>query len=477
MAGKTLEELMAAGAEPVSAQPAAPAKTGGKTFEELTSQGAQPAETPPEAAKPSLGKSLQGAAANGPTFGNYPELRGLSNALTFKAHGDPRPLVDIYREQRDQGRATKEAQSKAYPLAYKAVELAAGVPAAAMAGTSGLASMAVGALGASGASKADLTKGEVGQYLGDLGTGALMGKVVHSAAPYVSKGISYLSSGARSLAGRAAAAAAGVKGEGAKEVGRELIDSGVNRFGAGSETLLNRVRPVREEAGQAIGKSLNELNQMSSNGSGLTTEGLASDAARRIAKKFSHPSQQATRDSLLEELQRLAEHGPKGEALSFPEVNALKSGYDPKVNWQSLKPPEFQKGIKLIRGTIGNKLENQALGVDAETGQRLLGENARFGRLADAQDALEAKFNSESPAPGAYPLAQAARGHFTHLIADALGPRALSSGASVLERGAQLGTPAAQLGAGALLNPGAEGREAPDMREALLRALQEYGKH
>ena len=110
-------------------------------------------------------------------------------AQGIKGDIGPTTAGEFYRQSREEGREDIAQAQEAHPLAFGAAEFAGGmlVPgmgaAGAAKGAAGLAKAGrlagvgagSGALGAVGTSEADLTKGEIGEFAGDVATGAAFG--------------------------------------------------------------------------------------------------------------------------------------------------------------------------------------------------------------------------------------------------------------------------------------------------------------
>jgi hypothetical protein len=86
---------------------------------------------------------------------------------------DNAPLTEVYRQAREELRATTERAQRSAPGAFLAGQVAGGVAQAAAAPVTGMGRLAaLGGLQALGLSEADVTKGEVGKAALDVATGA-----------------------------------------------------------------------------------------------------------------------------------------------------------------------------------------------------------------------------------------------------------------------------------------------------------------
>lgn len=136
--------------------------------------------------KPSVWESGLRGGAQTLTAGFADEGTAAVLAIKAKAAGDPRPIEEIYAQQRDESRANYKAAEEANPGAYMVGEgagvvgsmLIPGLGELGAAKTLGGAVLGGAALGAAqglGSSEADLTKGDVGGAALDTGLGALLG--------------------------------------------------------------------------------------------------------------------------------------------------------------------------------------------------------------------------------------------------------------------------------------------------------------
>jgi hypothetical protein len=206
------EELVA----PLSAAPAASA--GGWAATPPTARELAAAQ----ADDPSMLESFGRGAAQGATFGFADELTG-----GLEAGGDALDDLSLdnflknYRKHRDESRANYERAEKANPIASGlgnltgaiAPALLSGGGSLAASGAAGLGQAALraaavgagsGALAGAGTSTADLTQGDVGNFAGDVGKGAVMGGVLGGAMPLAgaaTKGVGKLAGGALDKAG------------------------------------------------------------------------------------------------------------------------------------------------------------------------------------------------------------------------------------------------------------------------------------
>lgn len=143
-----------------------------------------------------------------------------------KSTGDQlRSMVNVYRQARDSERGENDRAKAADPNAYLAGNIVGGLPAA-IAAPSGQGSKllqllktagggaAIGGINAAGESRADLTKGEVGQYLGDTATGAGLGAGAGLAGAGLGAGLGKI---AQMAGGRAAGIEAQVASRAAEE--------------------------------------------------------------------------------------------------------------------------------------------------------------------------------------------------------------------------------------------------------------------
>jgi hypothetical protein len=209
--------------------------------------------TQPEVSKlESLGRgALQGAS-----FGFADEGTGVLESLWDKMSGDEKSktFTELYKQHRDEARASNEAASKANPASYTTGQIGGGIASAVatagmapeIAGVGGAvkAGAAGGAVQGLGDSTADSIGGDIQNTAMGAGIGGITGGVVHGAVEGVIKPI--------------------------LNNGTEMFNKGVSKIGslatgADQEALLRQIqRPAQSALAEADGFA-NQLGQQGKN--------------------------------------------------------------------------------------------------------------------------------------------------------------------------------------------------------------------
>lgn len=217
---------------------------------------------------------------------------------------DMEPLADVYRQAREESRASMERAQKTAPGAFLAGQVVGGVGQAAVAPVAGLGRLAaLGGAQALGLSEADITKGEVGQAALDVATGAGLAAAGGAAAQalpgMVRKQVEKLNIDAAlksaekktSDALAKFAAMRFVKATGAiqKDINKEtekqilkkgfiLGKEGMIPWGGSKETIAQRVAAAQADAGNAMDDLLSAADAK------LQTTGQAFDWGRVLMR-------------------------------------------------------------------------------------------------------------------------------------------------------------------------------------------------
>lgn len=261
-------------------------------------------------------------AAQGATFGFSDELTGAGEALLRKLTGDKRPIGDLYTKSRDEAREANAAAEMANPKTYTGSELGGAflvpIPGSGMlTGASkalvkgaptaikyivpgAIHGAAAGGMFGAGTSNADLTKGEVGKFAGDVAkgtaTGAGAGTVVAPLAAGASKLLGRGASKAGEVADVAAAEAVGGPGAGlppelgkiARQRGvvpKSAAEGDVSRAEENAWKLLKRdeskIKPpqMTEEGLQGASSGIGDIEELSR---ALATRPTTADPAEKL---------------------------------------------------------------------------------------------------------------------------------------------------------------------------------------------------
>lgn len=203
-------------------------------------------------------ESFARGAAQGATLGFADEIAGGARALYDVATGDPTltDLPELYRQRRGESREAFRAAEEAEPGAFGAGQaggalLTALVPGgAAVRGVGGALATgaALGAAQGLGESEADLTEGEFGEAMGDVGAGGLVGGALGGAGGVLAKGAGAV---ARRVGGRAQRGIAAAEGEEAAKQALKQAQaeaSALGRYRSGVQSASRDLEVLGREA-------------------------------------------------------------------------------------------------------------------------------------------------------------------------------------------------------------------------------------
>lgn len=403
-----------------------PKATGAEDLDALWEQAAPRKLVPgKDVPRVSKARTVADSAADWATAGNQDEMGGFyQSQLARLANATPeflRPLADklgietrykmdpkeVYREGRDENRMLRELGREQNPTESKigaALGLGAGLLALPAGGPSTLGMLgtgaAYGALAGAGRDDADLLDGEWEKFAGNIGTGAALGAGTAGLLKGAGAGLGRLGRGLRSVAERRAYKAAGPmlkdfrklgSVERAEEVGRALLDEGAVKFGRSTEGVAKAIEPLRREAGEAIGKSVDDLDRAAGGGAlGVIDRGQLTDYLRQTVlaplKKSS-----ATRDlaaKMSDEIDAIAAHA-EGTPMTLAESEALKMSYEPLARFDQATPGRVTEAFKSLYGALKRFNEQHAEKVSPELAKKFLGAKRRFSNLKPAERAAE----------------------------------------------------------------------------------------
>jgi hypothetical protein len=374
----------------------------------LTSKASAPA--------PSTGEAVGRGGLQGATMGFGDELGGAlqaglsklrdvlpdsaNEALGFgkRYENDTTSALDVYRQGRDEDRAANKAASAAHPWAYGTASVAGSLPTMALPGGAALQ----GAVAGLGNSDADLTKGEVGGAARDAAIGALLGKyggkvaggVVRAggkALGAVGGAIRDVAPGLAEFAELSAAKVANpmLKGyrllqeQGIRAMGREMLDSGAVKFGDTAENVAQRVTPLREAAGKAVGESVAALDKA---GAAVPTNALAGYLRQQVLAPLQRFPAQAPEAAAVEAQIAAMEQKYAGKVISLKEAEAFKRSLDNLAhNFSMATPPANVAAMENLRGAAGTLNEVAADAASPKLADAFRAAKERFGNLAPAE--------------------------------------------------------------------------------------------
>ncbi len=341
---------------------------------------------------------------------------------------------DVYRSARDAERRDDDAARDAHGGYMMAGELLGGalVPVPGGAAAKGAGYLAkvgraagqgalVGTAAGLGGGRSDLTRGEYGGAALEAGLGGLMGAgggalaegVVVPGVKWAAGKVAEVPNALRALAESRMYKAAGpmlkdfrLAGEdGARKIGRELIDSKVGRFGSNTRDIAKRLGPLQEEAGQAVGSSVGELDEALARmaGGDPASTGLSIRGQPRPRVGFS-PSQIAKRlenevassygtgdrnlaDLVRREAEAIAKNNP--EHMTFSQLEALKRSYEGKAKFDSATAKEIPETYQRIYDLLKGHSESGAKVVDPDLAQKFISAKAKYANIAPAANMAE----------------------------------------------------------------------------------------
>ncbi len=272
---------------------------------------------------------------------------------------DWQTLRDAYRMARDKDRGALKAQSENHPYASGTGSVAGMVmsPLNKLGGGLSMAKQgaALGGLNALGASDADLTKGEVGQSAIDtglgVGTGAVLGKGLERAAPYVDKGISYAGDKLGDLADRFAARALGaergtIKSLGfdkVKAAGRQALDEGILSPLANTDDLIARNEALKSRGGEMMGEAYKAIDDAGA--STFNPHLVANDVEKELGGFYRSPLNRGetsqfnnTIDAIKMRAPGMGDYAidaPVNNTIPLTQAQSLKEELGRAANWKN----------------------------------------------------------------------------------------------------------------------------------------------
>lgn len=237
-------------------------------------------------------------------------------------------MVDQYREGRDATQGRIDQGAELYPTETMLAEMGGALATAPVGGVGG--AIAYGAASGAGGSKADLTKGEVGEYLSDAETGGLVGGVAGKAGQVVGKGLGAAGSRISNSAAWKAFTAAHpelkdlrlITKQAAVKIGRRLLGEKAVRFGDDAENIAGRIAPLADEAGEQVGAKLRAVSDAAPDG--IHPAHMADDIEESLAQRYANAADADDLKPLAEKkisnIRELADSSPE---LGFSEAEEL----------------------------------------------------------------------------------------------------------------------------------------------------------
>ena len=279
-----------------------------------------------------LESGLRGLA-QGASFGFSDEITGaIESALSNKS----------YEQARNESRAAYKDAEEANPISYNAGNIGG---AAATAFIPGLGEMniakaaALGGVSGLGASSEDSVGGQLIDTAKGAGIGAAVGKIADIASPYVSKGISKLSSSANDTAERLAARSLGAERGTIKKLGQDKVQElGRYALDEGLITPLSSTDDIIERnlAKKAAGSSkMNEVYSAIDDAgkSSFNPLEVATKVDEKIGDFYRSPINRGETNQLENTLESILMRGEGNIPLS--EAQILKQELGKVANWKN----------------------------------------------------------------------------------------------------------------------------------------------
>lgn len=347
-----------------------------------------------------------------PSPEDTPEVRAAKEDLLLQATSQP----SNYRILRDKVRDRMEAAKVANPKAYVASELggslvvplpggpaAQGASRAAKVGRSMLQGLGIGAAAGAGASRAE----DTGGVLLDAGAGGVVGAgggaaaegILAPAAKWAWQKAKNLPELLRKVAELRAYKASGpmlrdyrrVGEEGAREIGRTLLDTKAVRFGSNVEDVAERLGPLRKKASEEVGASIKALNA-AQGGSRVSPAAVADEIERAVVEPLRQQKTEGAK-AIVRRLEAELENIRSREGMTFDEAEALKRAYSPNANFSATTTNLERGAYRRLYGTIKGHNEAEARAIEALPGReagladRFVAAKRRYENLKPAEDA------------------------------------------------------------------------------------------
>lgn len=363
-----------------------------------------PAAPGKAAPQTTAGSAFGHHALNAGTFGLSDEagglgtavMQGITNWLPQSAR-DKLDLVqaspmDAYRDSRDRERALLELQAKEHRTASTLGDLAGTVAGAYVAPGQGLSGLAkTGAVMGFGNSDADLTHptlANVGRAAADTGLGAgasmLIGKVGEKVADMAGGAAKRL---AFKAAGPMLKDFRNVGAQGAEDIGQKLLDSGAVKFGSSAENIADRLAPMRDAAGKAIGAGKDALDQAG----GAWNPNVVAD---RVEKEIVAPLSKSPADkALAAHMQGIADDiraVGEGQPQPLSTLAGIRERFD-KYIYAAGRAGDTPKAgaLENLRGLLDNEFDSVAAKTSPDIAQGYNNAQREYSLLKPAENMAE----------------------------------------------------------------------------------------
>ncbi|GAC1590917.1 MAG: hypothetical protein NVS3B25_09850 [Hymenobacter sp.] len=393
---------------------------------------------------PSELESVVRGGVHGLTGGWADEGAGALSAIGDKLKGDNRDFSELYKLERDDSRAKYKAAEEAHPLEYKGADVAGSLAqqAALVPLTGGLSltpagQMLIGGAQGVGDSESDTLAGNAidglkGAALSGLtyGAGHLAGKALGIGANAALKKIAPgLAEKLESLAQMQAYRAAGpglrdfreVGEDGAKKVGKKLLDEGAIAFGDNVNNVAQKTEALRQKAGETLGGLRDSLDQA---GAGVNAQDLAAHidstladqpaSLRDVAAKMQN---EATALRGLGTTPLADGGGVMQRPISLSQMAEERGGLGKKINWGQRNADPSTEAYQKLYGAYSDAENAAAHTADPALAEQYLKAKDDYHLLNDAAGTSEDRVlrnqanRMVSPSDNLHAAAAIAAGH------------------------------------------------------------------
>lgn len=350
---------------------------------------------------PGIGESLVRGSLEGGSAGHGAEIEGAANTIGMspmeKALGlvapvaaipavgyrvgqkiynqlttpNAQPLAEQYRSNRDSADERNAQAEETNPIAFKGAEGASALATGAVIPGGPVASaLGYGAALGSGKSKADLTKGEVGDYVTDVGTSAAGAGALGAGMTLAAKPVAALAGNlgtkiSNSAAWRAFQAAHPdlkdlklISKQGAIAIGRRLLGEKLVKFGNSSENIADNIAPALANAGAEKRAATAALDKAHPEGIGLAN--MADTIEEKMTPKYSVPGKTGQLPAVKRELGEIRDYGGANPNAGFTEAETIKSNYQELGKPDNATPGPQAAAMRDLGHNVKTSIEDAA---------------------------------------------------------------------------------------------------------------------
>lgn len=379
--------------------------------------------TPASKVDTAVMQGLQGATAGfldeasgaGEAIGRALGIEGLGGSFSDVGFAKGGPTLDkdilkeAYRRARDRKRGILKKQEADNPATAGVAKFAGMVASPLSKATKGLslarAGGVIGGVNALGESTAEDLPGMAKDTAIGYGTGAILGKGIEKASPYISAGTEKLGKGARNLAERFAGRALGaergtIKSLGADKVqaaGAHALDEGILSPLANTDDLIARNEAAKKAGGKLMDKAYTAIDDAGA--STFNPLKVASEVDDQIGGFYRSPINRGEANQLENTLESILMRGEGN--IPIKEAQVLKQELGKVANWKNnLNITEKEKMAREAYGIVSRNIDDAVKSGSDLINQAGLGDilnkgKAIFGNASTAEKLLQNKLARE----------------------------------------------------------------------------------